>query len=593
MRFIVLFSLLALATLCSAERPVIYQLMVRHFGNLDETRKPYGSLEENGCGKFADLTETRLKAIRDLGSTHVWLTGVLQQATRTDYRSIGQPSDDPDICKGMAGSPYAIKDWFDVCPDYAIDPVKRLEEFQSLVTRCHDAGLKVLIDFIPNHVSRAYGSDIRPELSFGAQDDRLQFFSRDNSFYYLRLGSPPLRLPTAGQPGCDGLFEGEMDHGRVTGNNVASWTPSGNDWYETVKLNYGWNFMDGRPGPDAFSGQPPRTWQLMDAVLAYWQKHGVDGFRCDMAHMVPMAFWQWSLKRAKERDPGSYFIAEAYENDPAKLTDGNVLEALTAAGFDAIYDDPSYDLIKGIYDDGKWANDLSGLIQDERSLFHQSLRYAENHDEVRLANPAHWRGAGANVGLPVSSVLFALGRGPIMLYNGQEVGEPALGAEGHGGDDARTTIFDYWSLPELVKWHKGQLSPEQVNLRASYARLLQAMHDPVFQKGRTLALNGLNHNNTQFGRVENETASGHWLCALLREDSQTKRAAVVLANLHPTQPMNDLRIDLPAAFSGRALKVITLTDGAPMPDVTAQQNSITAKTPLPPLGVWIVWLEGN
>jgi glycosidase len=274
-----------------AERPVIYQLMVRHFGNTNATNKPHGTLAENGCGKFVDINDTALKSLKDLGITHVWLTGVIQQATRTDYSAIGQPADDADICKGQAGSPYAIKDYFDVCPDYAIEPAKRLNEFRELVKLCHAHGLKVILDFVPNHVSRAYRSDIRPELSFGEGDDRGQFFNTDNHFYYLRLGAPPLKLPTNGQNGCDGRFDLEHDFGRVTGNNAATWTPSHNDWFETVKLNYGINFIHEHSGDHATEN---RTWRCMDAILAYWQHFGVDGFRCDMAHMIPMPFWRYA-----------------------------------------------------------------------------------------------------------------------------------------------------------------------------------------------------------------------------------------------------------------------------------------------------------
>ena len=128
-RIVIAVRILIVSTLLSAaaiaERPVIYQLFVRHFGNTNETRKPNGTLAENGVGKFADINAAALDSLRDLGITHVWLTGVLQQATRTDYTAIGQPADDPDICKGRAGSPYAIKDCFDVCPDYALDPARR------------------------------------------------------------------------------------------------------------------------------------------------------------------------------------------------------------------------------------------------------------------------------------------------------------------------------------------------------------------------------------------------------------------------------------------------------------------------------------
>ena len=153
----------------TAARPVIYQLLPRLFGNTNETRKTNGTLAENGCGKFSDIDAPALGSLAGMGFTHLWLTGVLEQASGTAYPD--RPADDPDILKGIAGSPYAIRDYFDVCPDYADDPAKRLDEFKALLDRCEAHGLKVLIDFVPNHVARSYGSDVRPELSFGADDD--------------------------------------------------------------------------------------------------------------------------------------------------------------------------------------------------------------------------------------------------------------------------------------------------------------------------------------------------------------------------------------------------------------------------------------
>ncbi|HTH48604.1 MAG TPA: alpha-amylase family glycosyl hydrolase, partial [Candidatus Limnocylindria bacterium] len=439
------------AIMATAERPRIYQLFVRLFGNTNETRKPNGTLAENGVGKFSDLNAAALRSLRAMGFTHLWLMGVLRQATGTDYSAIGLPADDPDLLKGLAGSPYAIRDCFDVCPDYADDPAKRLDEFRALVARIHGARLKVILDFVPNHVARSHRSVVKPELSFGAHDDRTRFFAPDNNFYYLQ-GQPPLRLPTVqeGQPvsptcrvtgGCDGRFEGESDHSKVTGNNVTSHAPGLGDWYETVKLNYGHDFSQGRHGPKEFptAGHPdkpiPDTWRKMDAVLAHWQSFGVDGFRCDMAHLVPPEFWRWAIAQARTRQSGTGFFGEAYDDDPAKLTDGNVLTALVEAGFDAVYDHHSYRILKEIHDGPKWANDLDGVLGSVAPL-HASVRYAENHDEVRIANRQHWGGIGPSVGRPVSALLFGLGRGPVLVYNGQEVGEPALGAEGFGGDDA-------------------------------------------------------------------------------------------------------------------------------------------------------------
>jgi glycosidase len=548
-------------------RPVIYQLLVRTFGNSNETRKINGTLAENGCGKFSHINDIALESIAAMGFTHIWLTGVLEQASGTSYPN--RPADKPDILKGLAGSPYAIKDYFDVCPDYAMDPERRIDEFKDLLARCRRHGFKVIIDFVPNHVARSYASDVRPDWSFGEGDRRDLFFDRDNHFYYLQVDHPgggaPLKLPTIGMLGCDGMFEPEKEFGRVTGNNVISWAPSANDWYETVKLNYGHDFTNGRqtghlPGPCACLDEVPKTWRTMDAVLGYWQEMGVDGFRVDMAHMVPMEFWRWAVARCRARDLGVFFAAEAYDNDPAKLTDAQVLDELLAAGFDAVYDDPSYDVLEGLYDSGKWANDLDGLIfTGER--FHKSLRYAENHDEVRLASHKEWGGLGMKVGRPVSTVLFALGRGPIMMYHGQELGEPALGVEGFGGDDARTSIFDYWSMPEFTKWVNGgkfdgeRLSDEQKALRDWYRKLLHVMHDKAFTDGDFFGLNHANKDNPQFGRIGDESVSGHWLYAFLRSDRESGRAFLVVANFHGDQTIRGASVRIPRdahEFIGRA-----------------------------------------
>ena len=337
--------------------------------------------------------------------------------------------------------------------------------------------------------------------------------------------------------------------------NRVTWAPSIHDWYETVKLNYGHDFTAGRetshlPGSDAPASVVPKTWRTMDEILGYWQAMGVDGFRVDMAHMVPMEFWRWVVKRCRARDSRVFFTAEAYDNDPAKLTHGHVLDELLGAGFDAVYDDPSYDVLEGIYDSGKWANDLDPLTFTGRR-FHRSLRYAENHDEVRLASPKEWGGHGMNVGKPVSAVLFALGRGPVMLYHGQEVGEPAAGEEGFGGDDARTTIFDYWSMPEFTKWVNGgkydggRLSKEQKALREWYARLIRATQCRAFTAGEFYGLNHANKPNPSFGRLAGETVSGHWLYAFLRRDTKSGQAFLVVANFHPSETLRGVKIRIP------------------------------------------------
>jgi glycosidase len=498
-----------------------------------------------------------------------------------------------------------VRDCFDVCPDYATDPAKRLDEFRGLVDRIHRNRLRVIIDLVPNHVARSHHSVVKPELNFGTHDDRTRFFAPSNNFYYL---PGPLRLPTLPGAGA-GTFAGERDHTKVTGNNAVTHAPSRDDWYETVKLNYGFDFTLGRHGPKEFPtaddpGKPiPDTWLKLDAVLAHWQGLGVDGFRCDMAHWVPLEFWRWAISRARERHPGALFVAEAYDNDPNKLTDGNVLSALVGEGFDAVYDERSHRLLKDLYDGPKWANDLDGVLGAVAPL-HRSLRYAENHDEVRLANPRHWGGLGAAVGRPVSALLFGFGQGPLLVYNGQEVGEPALGAEGFGGDDGRTSIFDYESMPELVKWVNGYrydgggLSPEQRALRTFYGRLLKLSREPAFAAGEFLPLNGANRDNPRFGRLPGETASGHWLYAFLRHDPASGQVLLVVANLHGTSALRDVRIRFsPAALA--ALGSMPANGPVEFRDRLASRLALRVRTTgaalrdeglvlaeLPPLGAW-------
>ncbi|HWM26226.1 MAG TPA: alpha-amylase family glycosyl hydrolase [Chthoniobacterales bacterium] len=580
-----------------SERIRIYQLFVRLFGNTNETRKQNGTLAENGAGRFADINGAALGSIRQMGFTHVWLTGVLQQATATDYSEFGRPADDTDLLKGLAGSPYAIKDYFDVCLDYAREPANRLKEFRQLLERLHAHELKAIIDLVPNHVARSCDSCIKPERNFGscgcdgAGDDTTKFFDPQNNFFYLTpdANGPPLRLPTCEDgvplsptcqvPGakCDGLFEGEKTFGRVTGNNVVSWTPHLNDWYETVKLNYGFDFTDPaksvREYPNAWAPEKaiPDTWKKMDQVIEHWQSMGVDGFRCDMAHMVPPEFWSWAIAQARRRQPDVFFMGEAYDDDPSKVPGsdpviaglnwgkGNVMFDLLNAGFDAVYDAPVYRALKRIYDGSGWANDIDREIAGD-FICQNSVRYAENHDEVRLAAPSEWGSVGRDVGRPVCAILYGMSRGAIMLYSGQEVGEPAAGAEGFGGDDARTSIFDYWSMPELAKWVNGhrydgrRLCPEQKALRAYYGRLINLVGEPAFRDGEFFPLNPANHDNPSFGRLPGEQASGHWLYAFLRYDISTGQRFLIVVNLHPTEALPDVRVML----SPEAMKFLDL-----------------------------------
>ncbi len=480
---------------------VIYQLAVRTFSNTNETRVQDGTIDQNGCGKFGDIDEVALGAIKDLGVTHVWLTGVLRQATLTEHD--GLPADDPDVVKGRAGSFYAVRDYYDVSPDYAYDVESRLEEFDALVVRAHAAGLKVVIDLVPNHVARGYGSAVKPETDFGRDDDTSVFFSPQNDFYYL--ADPPgqalnLAKPAGWNPtgvDFDGVYGREDGaEGRTpkaTGNNVTSTQPGATDWYETVKLNWGLNFAD---GTSAYDPRPP-VWDKVDAILAYWQARGVDGFRADFAHFVPTDAWQWLLGRVKERDPASYVFAEAYEN----------LGGLLGAGFDAVYNDPAYDLLKRVYQGRAGAADLdTHFASFDDTARGRYLHYLENHDERRVASPidagASEDSSGfgsADAGRHLAPMLYLWSQGPVLLYAGQELGEEGAGAEGFGGEDGRTTIFDYWSMPAMTHWVNGHaydgggLSDDQRALRGWYSDLLHLCQDPSVRGARYWGLRYVNN----------------------------------------------------------------------------------------------------
>lgn len=445
-----------------AQKPVIYLLVVRYFGNTILNNKGDGTIVENGCGKFSDINADALKSLRDLGVTHLWLTGCLRQATLTDYSVIGLPADDPDVAKGIAGSFYAVRDYYDVCPDYAINPSARMQEFEALVQRAHAEGLRVIIDFVSNHVSRSYYSARMPQESLGLGDDTTQFFATQNHFFYLI--SPPnqvlhLSKPSSWNPsgfvfdGCFAPEDGSPGHPpKATGNNSTNPNPSCTDWYDSIKLNYGFNFIT----QQGFYSPRPRTWGSIDAILAYWQAKGVDGFRCDFAHYVPAEAWTFLIAQARERR-SAYFIAEAYSfvgsSDPIHSQ-----EELIQAGFDAVYHYQSYNALKGVYMDGRIDDYDREMVIVSDSLRSHLVNYLENHDERRVASaivtgpdPGASGFGSAEAGRQLAPLQFLYGSGPVMLLNGQEVGEPGAGVEGFSGEDGRTTIYDYWTMPEFTK----------------------------------------------------------------------------------------------------------------------------------------------
>ncbi|MBE6419033.1 MAG: hypothetical protein E7031_02780 [Akkermansiaceae bacterium] len=518
-------------------RPVIYQLFVRHFSNDTEGGVPWGSKEQNGCGTFAGVNDAALESLARMGVTHIWLTGVLRHATRTLYP--GLPADPACVVKGIAGSPYAVTDYFDVDPDLAEAPEQRLEEFRALLARCRRHGMLPIIDFIPNHVSRCYNSRVRPDLCFGSQDNKGVFYDYNNAFYYLEPQHSDWHMQMP-----EGEFAPEHGCGRVTGNNAATWAPSAYDWYETVKLNYGSDYRHGAPAAEHLPGilapqqAVPRTWQLVNAVLAYWQEMGVGGFRCDMAHMVPMAFWRWVICNARLRDSSVFFMAEAY-NDHMKLCTGDVTEALIHCGFGGVYDSAAYNEARGIYEGHIWANDMDRHNHPEPAMYTHGVRYLENHDEPRLASPQYWGGQGSAVARALMVAHYGSSAGPVLVYNGQEFSEQAEGPGGYGGDNGRTSIFDYTTLPRLQRWANhgrydgATLTPQEQELRNFMAKLLPLMQHPALSHGSFYGLNWANTQTPGFGRRADDPASGHRMYAYLRHSRSARATVLAVCNLDP------------------------------------------------------------
>jgi glycosidase len=457
----------------SSSKLVIYQMMTRLFGNINTTNKRFGTLQENGVGKFNDINDPALKAIKDLGVTHIWYTGVLEHAVLTDYTAFGIPLDDADVVKGRAGSPYAIKDYYDVNPDLAVDVNKRMQEFELLIERTHKNEMKVIIDFVPNHVARSYHSDAKPEgiKDLGEGDDNTVGFKVDNNFYYLP--GQNFQPPKGTTPGGDGVFA--ESPAKATGNDVFSAHPSVNDWYETIKLNYGVDIQNNRQkhfDPTASAGRPvPGTWKKMLDILSFWTKKNVDGFRCDMAEMVPVEFWQWAIPQIKAINPDITFIAEIYNPHAYR-------SYIEQGRFDYLYDKVQlYDTLRLLINQKASSTDVPAIQKSLEGINQHMLHFLENHDEQRIASKFFagdpWK---AVPGMAVSALID---RGPIMIYFGQEVGEPGGVDEGFSTDDGRTTMFDYWGVTEHQKWVNnklydgGQLSPDQKQLRQFYADLLK------------------------------------------------------------------------------------------------------------------------
>lgn len=474
-------------------KAVVYQVFTRLFGNTNTTNKPWGTIEENGVGKFADFNEKALKEIKNLGVTHIWYTGVPHHDVITDYTKFGISNDDPDVVKGRAGSPYAVKDYYNVNPDLALNPARRLEEFEALIDRTHKVGLKLIIDIVPNHVARNYKSISKPKgiKDFGENDNTNIQYDVNNNFYYnpgeafevpdFLNGYKP--LGGENHPLVDGKFD--ENPAKWTGNGSRASMPSFYDWYETVKVNYGIS-PDGRKDfdelPKGFENEDykkhyefwkdktvPDSWVKFKDIAMYWLAKGVDGFRYDMAEMVPVEFWSYMNSTIKMKNPDAFLLAEVY--NPALYRD-----YIKKGKMDYLYDKVElYDTIKHVMQGHGLTDHIPPIQEGLKDIEHHMLHFLENHDEQRIASPEF---AGkASKGKPAMVVSATISTSPTMVYFGQELGED--GSEEAGfGSPSRTSIFDYIGVPAFQRWVNnkqfdgGQSAKEELELRDFYKRLL-------------------------------------------------------------------------------------------------------------------------
>mgnify|MGYP002601486598 CR=1 FL=1 len=554
------------------QKPIIYQLLPRLFTNYCTTPVVGGTLQQNGSGKLNDINSTILGAIRDLGATHVWYTGIIEHAHDVDYTSYGISRQNPHIVKGKAGSPYAICDYYDIDPDLAVDVPGRMAEFEALVDRTHEAGLKVIIDFVPNHVARQYHSDAKPAgiEDFGAGDNHEMFFEPNNNFYYItrQQFSPHIDLGS----GADAYVEFPA---KASGNDCFTAFPGPNDWYETVKLNYGIDYGNGSSHFDPI----PDTWFKMLHILRFWASKGIDGFRCDMAHMVPAEFWHWAIPQVKQHWPEIVFIAEIYDVSLYR-------PYLDYAGFDYLYDKVNlYDTLRAVETANHSAARITGCWQTVEGIGDKMLNFLENHDEQRFASTFYAGDAQRVVPSLVVSAFFSTG--PFMIYFGQELGEPGMDAEGFSGLDGRTTIFDYWSLATIRRWLKngtcrGALTPQQKSLRALYRRILTlANSEAALREGSFFDLMYVN--------LENLGLNPHRHFAFLRhKDDET---IVIVANFGNSDDDVDLIIprhafmslDLPEGIDPKARNLL---EGGSEAKIFASTEPFRVHVPAHNAAVW-------
>lgn len=586
---------------------IVYQVFTRLFGNTNTTNKPWGTLEENGVGKFNDFTDKALLEIKALGVTHMWYTGVPHHALINDYTEYGISNDDPDVVKGRAGSPYAVKDYYNVNPDLAVNPETRLEEFEALIARTHHQGMKVIIDIVPNHVARKYESKSNPEgvNDFGANDDTSLEYKRNNNFYYIPGKDFKVQAPLDNYKPLGGethpLSDGKFDESpaKWTGNGSREAQPHFYDWYETVKINYGikpdgskdfielpadfaqkdykahYEFWQGKEVPD--------SWIKFKDIALYWIAKGVDGFRYDMAEMVPVEFWSYMNSAIKMKNPDAFLLAEIY--NPKEYRN-----YIHLGKMDYLYDKVElYDTLKNIMQGKGSTDNILPIQKGLEDIDKHMLHFLENHDEQRIASEGF--AGNAEKGKPAMVISAMIGSSPTMIYFGQEVGEP--GAEKAGfGSPTRTSIFDYIGVPHHQRWMNGgkfdggQLSESEKSLRDFYSRLLNFTQTSPALAGKFADIHSYNRQNTEWYNDR--------VFSFVRWDNSQK--LVIITNFDATQTFG-FDLELPSEI----IKTLGLSEGeyplseklygAVNPILKIQEGMGKVRVELKPLESWVLEIQ--
>ena len=289
--------------------------------------------------------------------------------------------------------------------------------------------------------------------------------------------------------------------------------------------------------------QVPDSWVKFRDIALYWIGKGVDGFRFDMAEMVPVEFWSYMNSAIKMANPEAFLLAEIY--NPRAYRDYIILGQM---GY--LYDKVDlYDTLKPIMQGTGSTDDLVPILQRFADIEHHLLHFLENHDEQRLAHPEF--AGSAEKGKPAMVVSATIGSSPIMIYFGQEVGED--GSEKTGfGDPSRTTIFDYAGVPAHQRWMNGgrfdggQSTAAEKALREFYRRLLSFAAQSQAVRGGFAEIHSVNRS---------ANAGYHdKLFSYVRHSDEEK--LVIVANFS-TERSGDLGLIIPAATVAQ----MGLTDG--------------------------------